>query len=84
MIDTELFHLPDNDPMIAEVEALPATAVVDEVVEQLVTGQFERYLPAWFGDVANAKATDLVGYLTGAAEWYGQARAAAQAAAAGG
>lgn len=84
VIDTELFHLPDNDPMIAEVEALPVTAVVDEVVDQLASGQFERYLPAWFGDVAHAKATDLMGYLTGSAQWYGEARAAAQAAASDG
>lgn len=79
VIDTELFHLPDNDPMIADVEALPVTAVVGEVVEQLATGQFERYLPAWFGDVADAKATDLMGYLAGSAQWYAEARAAARA-----
>ena len=35
-------------------------------------------------NMANAKATDLFGYLTGSAQWYGEARAAAQAAQAAG
>lgn len=75
VVDTELFHLPDNDPMLAEVEALPTSAVVDVVVDQLASGDLERYVPEWFGDVALMKANDLTGYLTGSAEWYRNARA---------
>ena len=77
VVDTELFHLPDNDPMLAEVEALPTSAVVDVVADQLASGDLERYVPEWFGDVALMKATDLTGYLTGSAEWYRDARAQA-------
>lgn len=77
VVDTELFHLPDNDPMLAEVEALPTSAVVDVVVDQLASGDLERYVPEWFGDVALMKANDLTGYLTGSAEWYRNARAQA-------
>lgn len=77
VVDTELFHLPDNDPMLAEVEALPTSAVVDVVVDQLASGDLERYVPEWFGDVALMKANDLTGYLTGSAEWYRDARAQA-------
>ncbi len=79
VIDTELFHLMGNDPMLAAVEALPTSTVVDVVVDQLVTGDLERYVPKWFGDVAQDKAVDLTGYLTGAAEWYRDARARAAA-----
>ena len=75
VVDTELFHLPDNDPMLAEVEALPTSAVVDVVVDQLASGDLERYVPEWFGDVALMKANDLTGYLTGSAEWYRDALA---------
>ena len=62
VIDTELFHLPDNDPMIAEVEAACDRG------GRMTSGRAARHrqlsagLPAWFGDVANAKATDLMGY----------------------
>lgn len=75
VVDTELFHLPDNDPMLAEVDALPTSAVVDVVVDQLASGELERYVPEWFGDVALMKANDLTGYLTGSAEWYRDALA---------
>ena len=77
VVDTELFHLPDNDPMLAEVDALPTSAVVDVVVDQLASGDLERYVPEWFGDVALVKANDLTGYLAGSAEWYRDARAQA-------
>ena len=61
------------------VEALPTSTVVDVVVDQLVTGDLERYVPKWFGDVAHDKAVDLTGYLAGSAEWYRDARARAAA-----
>lgn len=86
VVDTELFHLPDNDPMLANVDPVPTATVVSEVLRQLDDPlAIERYVPAWFGDVANAKANDLVGYLTGSAEWYRDARAqAADTSASGG
>jgi short-subunit dehydrogenase len=71
VIDTELFDLPDNDPMPAdEMERLPPSAVVDAVLAQLAGGPFEVFVPSWFGDVVRAKAEDIDGYLAGAAEYW--------------
>ena len=33
VIDTELFHLPDNDESIADIEALPVEAMVEPVLD---------------------------------------------------
>jgi NAD(P)-dependent dehydrogenase (short-subunit alcohol dehydrogenase family) len=75
VIDTDLFHLPGNDPLLAPVDALPTSAVVDVVLEQLTEGQFERYVPDWFGDIASGKAGNVAGFIEGSAEWYREARA---------
>lgn len=70
IIDTELFTLPDNDESYADdIEALPTSAVVDAVVEQLAAGTFEAYVPDWFADVAAGKAGNVQGFLAGAAEY---------------
>jgi NAD(P)-dependent dehydrogenase (short-subunit alcohol dehydrogenase family) len=70
VVDTELFELPGNDPLIADdIEPLPASAVVDAVVDQLDRDAFEVYVPDWFGDVAAGKAGDVEGFLAGAAEY---------------
>ena len=74
VIDTDLFHLPGNDPLLADLDALPPSAVVDVVVEQVTENQFERFVPVWLGDVASDKARDVAAYLAGAAEWYRHAR----------
>lgn len=71
VIDTELFDLPDNDPLLAEeVERLPASAVFDTVLAQLDAGRFETWVPEWFADVAKVKADDVQGYLEGAAMYW--------------
>jgi NAD(P)-dependent dehydrogenase (short-subunit alcohol dehydrogenase family) len=69
VIDTELFHLPDNDPLLADIEALPASVVTDAVFAQLDADQFEVYVPEWFADVAKGKANDVGGFLAGSAAW---------------
>ena len=79
VIDTPLFHLPDNDPLLAPVDALPPSVVVDAVVDQLDAGDFERFVPDWFGDLASGKGGDVNGFLAGSAEWYQEARAEAAA-----
>ena len=76
VVDTELFHLPGNDPLLAEIEPLPPSAVVDVVLEQLADGRFERYVPDWFADIASGKAADVGAFLAGAADWYRQAQTA--------
>ena len=76
LVDTELFSLPDNDPV-------PATPVTPIPVEELVAGVFDSleaganraYIPAWFADVAADKARDLDTYLAGAAAFMAQQQA---------
>jgi NAD(P)-dependent dehydrogenase (short-subunit alcohol dehydrogenase family) len=69
VIDTDLFHLPDNDPLTVGVEALPVDAMVQPVVDQLTSGTFEIYVPAWFADVTARKFPDVGAYLAGSAAY---------------
>jgi NAD(P)-dependent dehydrogenase (short-subunit alcohol dehydrogenase family) len=74
VIDTELFGLPGNDPLLAPIEAEPPQIVVDAVLDQLESGRFEVYVPAYFEDFATGKAANLEEFLAGSAEWYRSAR----------
>jgi NAD(P)-dependent dehydrogenase (short-subunit alcohol dehydrogenase family) len=70
VVDTELFQLPGNDPLIADdIEPLPASAVFEAVVGQLDRDAFEAYVPDWFTDIAAGKAGNIEGFLAGAAEY---------------
>jgi NAD(P)-dependent dehydrogenase (short-subunit alcohol dehydrogenase family) len=80
IIDTELFSLPDNDPLPTdEIEALPASAVTEAVLAQLDEGTFEIYVPTWFADLAAGKARDVGAFLEGSATWLQQRREAGSA-----
>lgn len=65
VIDTELFTLPDNDPVPPAIEALPVEALVDATIETIETGRFEVAVPDWFGDVFASKYADVGAYLEG-------------------
>jgi NAD(P)-dependent dehydrogenase (short-subunit alcohol dehydrogenase family) len=69
VLDTELFHLPDNDRSISDIEALPASAIVEPVLDALETGRFETFVPGWFADVVPMKAGDLDGFLLGSVDY---------------
>jgi NAD(P)-dependent dehydrogenase (short-subunit alcohol dehydrogenase family) len=70
VIDTELFHLPDNEELIADdVEALPAEAMVQPVLDQLDSGTFEIYIPEWFTDIVGGKFPDTGAFLDGTIEY---------------
>ena len=69
VLDTELFSLPDNDPSLADIEALPATAIVDAVRSALASGATETFVPEWFADLPATKAGDLDGFLAGSVEY---------------
>ncbi len=70
IIDTELFDLPDNDPLPdSGVEALPPSAVVDAIIEQLSGGPIEAWVPPFFADIAASKAADLEAFVEGTADW---------------
>ena len=69
VIDTRLFHLPDNDASIASIDALPTTAMVEPVLAALANDTFEIYIPEWFGDVVGGKFPDSGAFLAGTTAW---------------
>ena len=73
--DTELFGLPDNDPLVADIDALPPQAVADAIVDQLDADVFEIYVPDWFSAIAAEKAKDVGQFLSGSAAWTRQQKA---------
>ena len=70
VIDTELFHLPGNDPLRAPIDPEPPSIVVDAVLDQLEQGTFEVYVPGYFEDFSTGKATNLQEFLKGSAEFW--------------
>ena len=69
VIDTRLFHLPDNDPSLAAIEALPTSAMVEPVLRAIADGTFEIYVPDWFADVVGSKFSDTGAFLAGTIAW---------------
>src|SRR3954469_18998757 len=69
VIDTRLFHLPDNDPSLAAIDALPTSAMVEPVLQALDAGTFEIYVPGWFADVVGGKFPDTGAFLAGSIAW---------------
>ncbi len=66
VIDTELFHLPDNDPLgTTGVEMLPVDAIVEPVLTMIERDQLEVSVPDWFNGVYVSKAADVGGFLEG-------------------
>ncbi|MGZ4710395.1 MAG: SDR family NAD(P)-dependent oxidoreductase [Acidimicrobiales bacterium] len=65
VLDTELFELPDNERSLADIEALPASAIVDSVLEALDSKRIETFVPAWFAALPAVKTGDLEGFLAG-------------------
>ena len=66
VIDTELFHLPGNDPLPKTgVEMLPVDAMVEPVLGAIETGRFEVSVPDWFDKVFESKYKDVAGFLDG-------------------
>jgi short-subunit dehydrogenase len=69
LVDTELFSLPDNDPVVAGVDSIPVSELVDGVFGALDDGAVQVYVPAYFGDIASGKAADVAGFLSGTAAY---------------
>ena len=66
VIDTELFHLPDNDPLgTTGVEMLPVDAIVEPVLTMIEQDRLEVSVPDWFNGVYAHKATDVAAFLDG-------------------
>jgi NAD(P)-dependent dehydrogenase (short-subunit alcohol dehydrogenase family) len=69
VIDTRLFHLPDNEPSMASIEALPTSAMVEPVLAALDAGTFEIYVPGWFADIVAGRFPDTGAFLAGTVAW---------------
>ena len=69
IIDTELFHLPDNEQSLADIEALPVGALVEAVKQQIAEDTFEIYVPDWFKDVVAGRYGNLGPFIEGSKEY---------------
>jgi hypothetical protein len=70
VIDTELFTLPDNDPLAATgVDMLPVDAMVEPVLTMIEQDQLEVSVPEWFGDIFAGKYRDVAAFLDGTIEF---------------
>ena len=69
LVDTELFTLPDNEPVMASVEMVPVSELVHGVFDALESGAPQVYVPAYFGDIVSAKAADVAKFLSGTASY---------------
>ncbi len=77
VIDTELFHLPDNEEGFhRSVDALPVDAIVEPVLTMLDTGAIEGYVPEWFTDVVASKFQDTDGFIAGTKAYASDAESA--------
>ena len=66
VIDTELFHLPDNDPLgVTGVEMLPVDAIVEPTLTMIEQDRLEVSVPDWFGSVFAGKYQDVSAFLEG-------------------
>ncbi|HYL50848.1 MAG TPA: SDR family oxidoreductase [Acidimicrobiia bacterium] len=66
VIDTELFHLPDNDPLgVTGVEMLPVDAMVEPVLSTIEQDRLEVAVPEWFGQVFEGKYRDVGAFIEG-------------------
>jgi short-subunit dehydrogenase len=69
VVDTELFHLPDNDAPIDAVTPITVEEAVDAVFKAIEDGVVEVYVPEWFRKIVVDKASDVEHFLSGAAEF---------------
>jgi NAD(P)-dependent dehydrogenase (short-subunit alcohol dehydrogenase family) len=69
IIDTELFHLPDNEPSLGDLPPERPEDLAAAIRAQIVDGGFELWFPTWMKDVAVMKVNDIDGFLTGSAEY---------------
>ena len=69
IVDTELFSIPDNDPLDVPVEPITVDECVGMILDVLDRDALEVYTPAHFKDFAVAKANDVEGFLAGTAEY---------------
>jgi NAD(P)-dependent dehydrogenase (short-subunit alcohol dehydrogenase family) len=70
VLDTELFHLPDNEAGFHDsVEMLPVDAIVEPVLTQIDSGSIEGYVPDWFMEIVAGKFRDPDAFIAGTKEY---------------
>lgn len=69
VVDTELFTIPDNDPLPSVIERIPVAEMVDGILDAVDRDVLEVYVPEWFKGIASGKAANVDGFLAGTAEW---------------
>ena len=69
IIDTELFHLPDNEPSLSDLEALPVETLVDAIRKQLDEDVFEIYVPEWFVDIVSGRYANIGPFIEGSRQY---------------
>jgi short-subunit dehydrogenase len=69
VVDTELFHLPDNDPAPTDVQPITVDEEVAAIMEGLRDEKLQVFVPEWFAKLSSDKAANVEGFLTGTAEW---------------
>jgi short-subunit dehydrogenase len=72
VIDTELFHLPDNDVPDLPIEAEPVSVAVDAILAGLDAGATQVFVPEWFHGVIANKEKDVAAFLEGTAGYLRQ------------
>jgi len=73
VLDTELFHLPDNEEGFHHATPmLPVEAIVEPVVAALDSGAIESYVPDWFKDVVSGKFADPDTFISGTKQYASQ------------
>jgi short-subunit dehydrogenase len=75
LVDTELFSLPDNDPVLeTAITPISVDELVAAVFEGLAADASRVYAPQWFADIATQKAQDLDAFLAGSAAYVAEQR----------
>lgn len=70
VVDTELFTIPDNDPLPPDVvEAITVDEAVSAILAGLAADALQVYVPEFFGQLATDKAANVAGFLGGTADW---------------
>jgi NAD(P)-dependent dehydrogenase (short-subunit alcohol dehydrogenase family) len=75
LVDTELFSLPDNEPVLAAIEPVPVSELVDGVFGALDSGAVQVYVPGYFADLASGKAANVERFLSGTAKFIADQKA---------
>jgi NAD(P)-dependent dehydrogenase (short-subunit alcohol dehydrogenase family) len=69
IIDTDLFHLPDNEQSLSDLEALPVETLTDAVRKQLDDDVFEIYVPEWFVDIVSGRYANIGPFIEGSRQY---------------